>query len=131
MNAGYIPVLMTKTVLIVEDDQPTQMLVKTLMERNGLRSVIAGDGAAAIEVLEKRDDIACIILDLMMPEVDGTTVISFIAKQEKKVPVIVCSAAVTSTMPSLDPTVVRAVIRKPFDIEHLAATAAALIDERS
>lgn len=122
---------MTKTVLIVEDDQPTQMLVKTLMQRSGLESVIAGDGAAAIEVLEARDDIACVILDLMMPEVDGTSVIGHMAKQERKIPVIVCSAAVPSTMPPLDPTVVRAVIRKPFDIEHLAATAAALIDERS
>jgi len=122
---------MTRTVLIVEDDEPTQMLVRTLMQRNGVESVVAGDGAQAIDVLKKRNDIECIILDLMMPSVDGTSVIRFLKTQERKIPVIVCSAAVPSTMPALDPTVVRAVIRKPFDIEHLAATAMALMGERS
>lgn len=121
---------MPDTVLIVEDDEPTQMLLEALMQRSGMQSVIARDGGAAIDLLEKRDDFACLILDLMMPAVDGMSVIQYLSGRDRKVPVIVCTAAVSTTMPAFDPKVVRAVVRKPFDIEHLAATTTALVAER-
>ena len=121
---------MPATVLIVEDDEPTQMLLEALMQRGGIESVIARDGGKAIELLETRDDFACLILDLMMPSVNGMSVIEYLSGKERKVPVIVCTAVISATTPPLDPSVVRAVVRKPFDIEHLAATTAALIAGR-
>ena len=119
---------MGRTVLIVEDDEPTQKLLEALMNRNGVGSVVASNGAAAIEALDARDDIACMILDLMMPSVDGHSVLAHLAGSGRRIPVIVCTAAVSHTALQFDPQFVRAVIRKPFDIEQLMATVASLME---
>jgi CheY-like chemotaxis protein len=118
---------MPGTVLIVEDDEPTQKLLETLMSRNGVACVVAPNGGAAIELLDSRDDIGCMILDLMMPAVDGHSVLSHVAARERRVPVIVCSA--TNMRPqSFDESVVRAVVQKPFDIAQMMALVASLLE---
>jgi two-component system cell cycle sensor histidine kinase/response regulator CckA len=117
-----------KTVLIVDDDEPTRKLLDALMRRSALSCLAASNGQAAIEVLESRDDVACIILDLMMPTTDGSTVIAYLARTGKRIPVIVCTAMLPSTMPALDPAIVRTVIRKPFDVEQMAETVMAFIE---
>jgi CheY-like chemotaxis protein len=116
-----------KTVLIVEDDEATQSLLCAVLRRCGLDSVIAANGLAAIELLDARDDFACILLDLMMPVHDGTSVLSHLAARERRVPVIVCTAAVPITKDSFDHSLVCAVIRKPFDVEQLSAAVLALV----
>jgi CheY-like chemotaxis protein len=108
-------------VLIVEDDPPTQMLLETLMQRYGFGSVTAGNGAAAIDQLAARDFTA-VILDLMMPEVGGSDVIDYLARENRRLPVIVCTAAGLDKTGEFAPGVVGAVLRKPFDIEVLMAT---------
>ena len=118
---------MTKTVLIVDDDEPTQKLLEALLSRGGLQSVVAHNGRAAIDALDKRNDISCVILDMMMPKVDGHSVLEYVRDTKNPVPVIVCTALGPAMTESLDPTVVRALIRKPFDIDHLMETVTALI----
>ncbi len=118
---------MAKTVLIVEDDEPTQKLLGTLMMRSGIDSVLATNGAAAIDTLDERDDIACIILDLMMPDVDGYAVLDHVAASGRDVPVVVCTATSGHGAPRFDDRIVRAVVRKPFDIDQLMAIVSALI----
>lgn len=120
---------MTPTILIVEDDPPTQMLLETLVQRNGYESVSAPDGAVAIELLGQRHFDA-VILDLMMPQVSGTEVIDFLTSQGKRVPVILCTAAGPQRTASLEHGVVRAVVRKPFDIEALMDKVAELIGKQ-
>ena len=116
-----------KTVLIVEDDEATQSLLVAVLHRSGLDSVIARDGGAAIDALQERDDFCCILLDLMMPVYDGSSVLEYLATRERKVPVIVCTAAVPVSKDSFDQSLVRAIIRKPFDVEQLTAAVLALI----
>ena len=53
-------------------------MLRALMHRNGYVSVMASNGREAIEILRKRADFTAIILDLMMPEVDGRAVIDFL-----------------------------------------------------
>jgi len=113
------------TILIVDDDEPTQKLLAVLMQRYGFATEIAANGAAAIERLQERD-YACIILDLMMPEVGGHDVIAFLGETKRSIKVVVCTAAIPSRSGGFDANLVHAVIRKPFDIEQLAATVAAL-----
>jgi DNA-binding response OmpR family regulator len=121
---------MTHTILIVDDDEPTQKLLEALLSRGGLQSLVAPNGHAAIETLDGRDDIACVILDMMMPKVDGHSVLEHVRNTKNPVPVIVCTALGPAMTDSLDPIVVRAVIRKPFDIDHLMETVNALIASR-
>jgi CheY-like chemotaxis protein len=117
------------TILIVEDDPPTQMLLETLVQRYGYESALAPDGAVAIELLGRRDFDA-VILDLMMPQVGGAEVIDFLVREGKRVPVILCTAAGPRRTSDFDGDVVRAVVRKPFDIEALMATVAELIGKQ-
>jgi two-component system, OmpR family, response regulator len=121
---------MTATILIVEDDRPTQMLLETLVQRYGYATVTAPDGGAAIELLRARD-FAAIILDLMMPQIGGTDVIEYLAREKKRVPVVVCTAAGPDKTSDFDTDVVAAVVRKPFDIEALMATVVDLVQRSS
>jgi DNA-binding NtrC family response regulator len=119
--------LMSATVLIVDDDEPTQKLIEALMRRNGLLTLVAQNGAAAIEILAQRDDLRCVILDIMMPEVGGPAVIEYMKTNRHKVPVVVCTAAMQRTMPVFDADIVRATFQKPFDIDQLTSTVLELV----
>lgn len=109
-------------ILIVDDDAPTQMLLETLMQRYGYGSVTAANGRIAIDLLRGGREFTAIILDLMMPHVGGLDVIDFLSRQEKRAPVIVCTAAGPEKTSEFDPDVVAAVLRKPFDIESMMTT---------
>lgn len=95
------------------------------MKRQGLPTHIVSNGAEAIASLRK-GDFACIILDLMMPSVGGYDVIDYLAAEHRSVPVIVCTAAGARSTAGLKGGVVRAVVRKPFDIDELAALVTSL-----
>lgn len=114
------------TVLIVEDDAGTQLLLIALMRRDGLDVVIASNGHEAIERLRERK-FPVIILDLMMPALGGLDVIEFLDRENRSDPVIVCTAAGPRVIGAIESKVVKAVVRKPFDIEELTATVAAVI----
>ena len=107
-------------ILIVDDDAPTQTLLQAVLRRSGYKSEVAANGREAIERLQSAR-YGAVILDMMMPEVGGRDVISFLADNMRDIPVIVCSAAGPSALSGFDPAIVRAVIRKPFDVDHLVA----------
>ncbi len=82
-------------VLVVEDDASVRDLWMRLLEKEGWRPVAAGDGRAALERLqEARPDL--ILLDLMMPEMDGFEFIARLRRHEREelrsIPVIVVTA---------------------------------------
>ena len=105
-------------ILIVDDDQPTQQLLMALMRRNGFKTIVASNGAEAIAALGSTT-ISVIILDLMMPSVDGQAVINFLTREKMNVPVIICTAAGPKRTDEITSDVVKAVLRKPFDIDLL------------
>ncbi len=109
-----------KRVLVVEDDEPTQKLIEALMKRDGHVPTITSTATEALQLLgESEFDV--IVLDLMMPRVAGTTVIEVLEQQQRRTPIVVCSAAGTSMLDALQGGLVHAVVRKPFDIDELSA----------
>jgi CheY-like chemotaxis protein len=112
---------MAKTVLIIDDDAPTRGLLTAVVVRAGLSAIAASNGGEAIDIINTRHDLCCIVLDLMMPVIDGSAVIAHLSSTARKVPVIVCTAAGPRQTPQFDPAIVRAVLQKPFDIEQLAS----------
>lgn len=118
----------TKTILIVDDDEPTRVLLQALMRRSGLESVVAQNGAAGIEALASRK-FDLVLLDLMMPAVDGRGVIAYLSDQKMQIPVTVCTAAGPKSLDGLNAGVVKAVMRKPFDIAELAETIESLVGD--
>ncbi|WP_339158007.1 response regulator transcription factor [Paenibacillus sp. FSL W8-0186] len=60
------------TILIVDDDPHIRELIRVLLSREGLSALEAADGEAALSLLDK-DKVDLIILDIMMPNMDGWT----------------------------------------------------------
>jgi len=84
---------MAKTVFIVEDDSFLQGLEATKLKKEGYGILTAADGKEAIKVIENNAPIDLVLLDLMLPEVDGFEVLKRVRENSsiQKVPVIVFS----------------------------------------
>jgi len=82
-----------KTVLLVEDSEPAIIQMKDFMEESGYRILVAQDGAEALAIIETTIPDA-IIMDLMMPGVDGFEVLKTIRNVDKTahIPVLILTA---------------------------------------
>jgi CheY-like chemotaxis protein len=107
-------------VLVADDDQAIRQLVYTILQREGLEVDCAADGQEAIEKLEQHE-YAVILLDLMMPRVDGFGVAAYLKENppEHKPVVLVISAYADPKFKQVDPDVVAGVLRKPFEVADL------------
>jgi PleD family two-component response regulator len=68
------PALPDRPILVVDDDAKIVRLVRTYLERDGFAVVTAADGPAALAAIEEHRP-ALVVLDLMLPELDGRAVI--------------------------------------------------------
>ena len=78
-------------ILVVDDESRMRKLVKDFLGREGYQVLEAGDGLEAMEAFYAEKDIALIILDVMMPKMDGWEVCREIRKNSK-VPIIMLTA---------------------------------------
>jgi len=85
---------MTQTVLIVDDDPTQRRLLEATVTRFGYRSLQAEGGKQALELLNGPESaaISLVLLDLVMPEVDGLAVLSEIKPSRPALPIIVLTA---------------------------------------
>ena len=77
-------------ILVVDDDPKIVSLVKTYLEREGLRVITSGDGRSALDAFERFDP-ALIVLDVMLPELDGLALMR-IVRERSNVPIVMLSA---------------------------------------
>ena len=107
-------------ILVVDDDQSIRQLVCTIVKREGFPVDCAVDGIEAIELLQKHS-YAVILLDLMMPRVDGFGVIRWLKEhpQEPKPIVLVITAYADQKFKEVDASVVAGVLRKPFEVADI------------
>ena len=80
----------TAPVLVVDDDPKIVTLVRTYLEREGYQVVTAGDGRAALAAVGAAQP-RLIVLDLMLPELDGLALMR-IVRERSEVPIIILSA---------------------------------------
>ena len=78
-------------ILVVDDESRMRKLVKDFLTKSGYEVLEAGDGEEAVDLFYKEKDIALIILDVMMPKMDGWQVCREI-RQYSKIPVIMLTA---------------------------------------
>lgn len=78
-------------VLVVDDEARMRKLVRDFLTIKGFHVIEAGDGEEAIDLFFAQKDIALIILDVMMPKMDGWTVCRSI-RQYSQVPIIMLTA---------------------------------------
>ena len=83
----------TAPILVVDDDAKIVRLVRTYLERDGFSVVTASDGPAALDAIETHAP-ALVVLDLMLPELDGRAVIRAVRRDEEagRTPILVLSA---------------------------------------
>ena len=80
------------TILIVDDEARMRKLIKDFLTKNDYKTLEAGDGEEAIDVFEEnKNKISLILLDVMMPKLDGWSVLRKI-RNESQVPVIMLTA---------------------------------------
>src|SRR5687768_6649891 len=114
------PTAQAKTVLIVDDDEDIRDAVGAVLESRGWFVTTSPDGRDALRLLIGGSRPSVILLDLMMPNVDGIWFREAQLRDPKlaRIPVIVLTAFSTSAAPpELFANV--PVVRKPFDVEVL------------
>lgn len=118
-------------ILVVDDEPAIRSLVARIAQRAGFDADVARDGAEAIQKLNA-GRFEVVILDLMMPRVDGYGVIEHLRATGGQHPaVILISAADSAAFRRVDGSIVHSVIRKPFDIDVLSDLITAAAESRS
>jgi DNA-binding NtrC family response regulator len=84
----------TATILIVDDDPVQRRLLSATVERLGHKAIAVASGAAALDLLKTREGeaVSLLILDLVMPDVDGMAVLEKLRESDRNLPVIVETA---------------------------------------
>ena len=110
-----------KRILVVDDDDAIRALLSTVLRRRGQKVDTARNGVEALERLQ-----ACryslVLLDLMMPRMNGYDVMARLAEEPSHARPIVIVLTAGSEPRALDPALVSALVRKPFDIGLLLDT---------
>jgi HAMP domain-containing protein/CheY-like chemotaxis protein/signal transduction histidine kinase len=86
--------LVGKKVLVVDDDVRNIFALSSVIERRGMEVITAGTGREAIAKLESTPDIAIVLMDIMMPEMDGYETMQVIRQNSafRRLPIIALTA---------------------------------------
>ena len=114
----------TGTVLLVEDEEAVRNFAVRALASRGYDVLEAGSGVEALEVLEAYEGtIDLVISDVVMPEMDGPTLLGKLRKQDPDLKVIFISGyAEDAFKKNLGPDVSFVMLPKPFSLKQLAAT---------
>ncbi len=115
-----MPQQLSKKVLVVDDDDAIRNMVERVLRREHFEVESARDGFEAIEKLS-HNDYATVLLDLMMPRIDGLGVLRFLETEQKPARVIVMTASTNHANETAAATPVFRVLPKPFDIHQLVS----------
>jgi len=110
---------MTKTILVVDDDQELQDLVSFALKREGYDVRQAFNAFEGLEIIEK-EKVDLALLDIMMPKMDGLEMLSRLRDSNQELPVIVMTAL---TAPEAAISAMRDqacdFLEKPFEVQQL------------
>src|SRR5437870_2518665 len=86
--------LVGRTVLLVDDDARNIFALSSVLERRGMTVLTATTGREAIELVESTPDLAIVLMDIMMPEMDGYQTISAIRERPdfRRLPIVALTA---------------------------------------
>jgi CheY-like chemotaxis protein len=117
-------------VLVIEDGPYIGEMVRTALEDEGYRVRLHTTGRAGLAAA-RRDQPRVIVLDLMLPDLDGQEVLHALKDEDatRDIPVIVMSAVAASLRPE-ERRDVEAVIRKPFELDDLFRALARAVQPR-
>jgi signal transduction histidine kinase/HAMP domain-containing protein len=124
--------LANSTVLIVDDDIRNVFALTSALEERGIMVLNAADGKECIEIMKSEPDIDMVLMDLMMPELDGYETIRLIRgyDQFKDLPIIAVTAkAMKGDRDRCIEAGASEYIAKPVDVEQLTSLLRVWLDE--
>lgn len=115
------------TVLIVEDDEPIRAMLRTWLEGEGYAVAATGSGAQVVPLVEAQSP-DVLLLDLMLPERDGVSLLVDLAQVVKRPPVLVISAYASQAQGEalVAPWPETEYLAKPLDLVELSARVQAM-----
>jgi len=117
-----------RLVLIIDDNMDSQTLIRHYAEETGCRAMICGSGAEGLE-LARRHEPDLILLDLMMPDMDGWEVLRRLKTEPPLASIPVAIVSIVGTENESRLTEAAAVLDKPFERAELFATLNRLLAE--
>ena len=114
---------MSSTILIVDDDPVQRRLLDTMVHRLGFEAVAVDSGEAALRGARPDRRIDLVLLDLVMPDLDGMAVLTRLRERGCEVPVIVQTAngSIETVISAMRAGAVDFVV-KPVGVERLAVS---------
>jgi PAS domain S-box-containing protein len=106
-------------VLVIDDEPLVRSHVRRLLEKRGFSLTQAASGDAGLEAIRNtQPDV--VLLDMMMPDLDGVEVVRRLRESGLNVPVVLCSGNLDAARErGLEPGMVQGVLQKPFDVSEL------------
>jgi len=118
------------TVLVADDEELIRLLAKNMLNRMGYKTILAADGQEALELFAaQRDQIALVILDLVMPKKTGAKVFDEIRAMDAKIPVVFCSGYADDAF-DVPLNGSQRLLRKPFSLDDFEKVINAAIQSR-
>ncbi len=111
----------SKTILVVDDEEPVRTVARQMLEMLGFRVITACDGVEAIEVMRaKRQDIDFVVLDLAMPRMSGEETFHALKAIDPNIPIIISSGYSEEEVEShFSGAELAGLIPKPFSFQNL------------
>lgn len=106
-------------VLVVDDDPDIRDSIEELLRSDGLRATGASNGAEALRILAERP-VGVVLLDLMMPIMDGRQLVEEMRRRNIEVPVVLLSAG--RELGKISKELSLPAVEKPFDLDDLLDT---------
>ena len=119
-----------KRVLIVDDEKDVRDILFTVLQQRGIQADCAANGREALDLIAQHPYVV-VVLDLMMPEVDGFAVLETLKSAGTMPVVLVLTAADQGLIERLDASLIHGLVRKPFEPSEIADGIAACADIRS
>lgn len=102
-------------VLVVDDEAALRNLLVAGLQRFGITPDLARNGVEALEQIE-RNNYRVVLLDVMMPLLDGAGVLQRLASMSKRPAIILLSATTDRVHAMCDLSLVTTIVSKPFDL---------------
>ncbi|MBD2566520.1 PAS domain S-box protein [Anabaena lutea] len=116
-----MPLGQGELILVVDDEAQIRDVATIILENHNYQTMTASNGIEAIALYaQHKQEISAVLMDMMMPEMDGITAIRTLQKIDPKVQVIASSGlSTTDVLPQADEMEVQAVLLKPYTANQL------------